>query len=46
VLKLLRRRERWLVVAAVRFLRTALNMKVRQAGRQGSGLACGSGRWC
>jgi hypothetical protein len=29
VLKLLRRRERWLVVAAIRFLRTALGMKVR-----------------
>jgi protein phosphatase-4 regulatory subunit 3 len=27
VLKLLRRRERWLVVAAIRFLRTALGMK-------------------
>ena len=42
VLKLLRRRERWLVVAAVRFLRTALNMKVQR----GSGLACGSGCVC
>jgi hypothetical protein len=29
VLKLLRRRERWLVVAAVRFLRTAVGLKVR-----------------
>lgn len=28
VLKLLRRRERWLAVAAIRFLRTALGMKV------------------
>ncbi len=32
VLKLLQRRERWLVVAAIRFLRTALSMKVRALG--------------
>lgn len=39
VLKLLRRRERWLVVAAIRFLRTALGMKVRTvAGLAGAQL--------
>ena len=32
VLKLLKRKERWLVVAAVRFLRTALSMKVCGVG--------------
>lgn len=34
VLKLLRRRERWLVAAAIRFLRTALSLKVRERGRR------------
>lgn len=37
VLKLLRRKERWLVVAAVRFLRTCLGVKVRLPGGQGVG---------
>jgi len=30
VLKLLQRKERWLVVAGVRFLRTCIGTKVRQ----------------
>lgn len=42
VLKLLRRRERWLVVAAVRFLRTAVGLKVRR--RPGLGLPRGRPR--
>ncbi len=43
VLKLLRRRERWLAAAAVRFLRTCLGMKV---GSQGSGLLRANSCWC
>lgn len=35
VLRLLQRKERWLVVAGVRFLRTCIGTKVRQQRQQG-----------
>lgn len=38
VLRLLHRKERWLVVAAIRFLRTCLGMKVQAwGGMEGKG---------